>query len=292
MQQRELGINFCGDVALEFIRRCASAACEAGFTHLWAGEVRRELHPFVLLPLLAHASESATVGTCIVSALANPCSRIREAFAELRSAYGDRFIAGIAPGDLRSLRQEGVSAAGVLKRMRACISMLAPELPVYLGASGPKMIELGSALAEGVLLNYGNPEHFRWALGHAKGNARLLSVAPALLLPDSRNLGELRGACAVVAAGASRAFAEDAGIEREVAEVAALVERRRWSMLRRYERFLLENFAISGTLEEIAERVEELRRLGAEQVVLAPPFFKGGEKVIKRVGERLCACSL
>ncbi len=289
--QRELGINFSGDAEPEFVKRCASAAEGAGFTHLWAGEVRHQLHPFVLLPLLAHASRSAAVGTCIISALASPCTRIRAAFAELRSAYGDRFIAGIAPGDLRSLRREGVPTARVLERMRACIEHLSPEVPVYLGASGPKMIELGSRLASGVLLNYGNPEHLRWALEHVKGRAVTVSVAPALLLPDRRNLGELRAACAVVAAGANPAFAAHAGIEEEVAEIAALVERGRWGMLKRHESFLLENFAIAGTLEELAERVEELYSLGASQVVLAPPFFKGGEKVIKRAGERLCACS-
>ncbi len=286
----ELGINFTGDAPVEFIRRCAATASGAGFTHLWAGEVRGRDHPFVLLPLLANASRSATVGTCIISGLANPWERIKAAFTELEAAYGRRFIAGVAPGDLRSLRIEGIATAGALERMRRCILSLRGSVPVYLGASGPKMIELGSVLAEGLLLNYGNPGHLRWALGHLRGKPKLLSVAPALVLPDRRNLGELRGACAVVAAGANRAFVAHAGIEREVEEVRRLVERGRWSMLGQYERFLLENFAISGTLAEIEERFEELRRLGVEQVVLAPPFFKGGEKTIKRVGERLCTC--
>ncbi|MEM3151689.1 MAG: 5,10-methylenetetrahydromethanopterin reductase, partial [Candidatus Bathyarchaeia archaeon] len=56
--------------------------------------------------------------------------------------------------------------------------------------------------------------------------------------------------------------------------------------LKKYDEFLIEKFAIYGNLEEIKNKIEELKRIGVDQVIFGAPFCKNLE-AIKIVGESL-----
>jgi len=285
----ELGVNFNGNMRREDLSSRAAAAERSGIAHLWVGESKPLVHPFPLLALLAESTSRARVGSAILSAMSNRCMHIAHAFATLKEAYGERFVAGIAPGDRYGLRVECISSRGVLARLERCISLIEREVPVLVGASGPKLIALASERSSGVILNYAHPEFVRWALRHIKKRCRIACIAPALVLPDREHRGELLGAAAVVASGANQVFAEEMGIAGKVGAVRKALRSGRG--LEEHEDFLLEYFTISGSVEEVVERVEELAKLGVEQVILGSPFVKSRrfEKIINSISERLSA---
>ncbi len=289
MAAPELGINFNGDLGREEAAARAAAAERSGVRYLWVGESKPLVHPFPIMTLLAESTTHATIGSAILSAMSNRCFHIAKAFTVLKEVYGERFIAGIAPGDLHGLRVECIASRGVVVRLEKCISKIEGVVPVFVGASGPKLIELASMRSEGVILNYAHPEFIKWALRHVRRKTYIACIAPALVLPDKENIAELRGAAAVIASGANPVFIADMGIDEKVAEVRDIVKRGRWSGLAEHESFLLEHFTLSGSVDEVVERIEELAKLGVEQVILGSPFVKSTafEKIINTISERL-----
>ncbi len=285
----ELGINFNGNLSREEVAAKARAAERNGVRYLWVGESKPLVHPFPIMTLLAESTTHATIGSAILSAMSNRCFHIAKAFRVLREAYGQRFIAGIAPGDLHGLKVECIASRGVVARLEKCISRIKGVVPVFVGASGPKLIELASIRGEGVILNYAHPEFIKWALRHVRRERYLACIAPALVLPDKENMAELMGAAAVVASGANPVFIADMGIEEKVTEIRNMVKRDRWNELAEHENFLLEYFTISGSVDEVVERIEELAKLGMKQVILGSPFVKSiaFEKIINSISERL-----
>ena len=285
----ELGVGFNGDLEREEVASRAAAAERSGVRYLWVGESKPLVHPFPVMTLLAESTTHARVGSAILSALSNRCFHIAKAFSVLKEVYGGRFIAGIAPGDKYGLRQECVASRSVVARLQRCISVISAEVPVLVGASGPKLIALGSERSSGVILNYAHPEFVRWALRHVKRRTYVACIAPALVLPDREKFGELLGAASVVVGGANQVFLEEMDLLDRAAAIRRAANR---GGLKEHADFLLEHFTISGSAEEVAERVKELAKLGVEQVILGSPFVKSFEfeKKINSISGRLNAC--
>jgi 5,10-methylenetetrahydromethanopterin reductase len=127
----------------------------------------------------------------------------------------------------------------------------------------------------------------RWALRHLKRKCSIACIAPALVLPDKEHEEELLSAAAVVASGANQVFLEEMGIAEKVGAIRKALGRRRG--MGEHADFLLEYFTISGSVEEVVDRVKELAELGVEQVILGSPFVKSRrfEKIINSISERL-----
>jgi 5,10-methylenetetrahydromethanopterin reductase len=238
--------------------------------------------------------------------LLNNCYHIVEAFLTLQEVYGNRFIVGLAPGDLRSLIKNGAQVKHPLKKVKSCASefrrSLSPrnnssnkkvqrkrnptKMPIYVGASGPKMIEMASRTADGVLLNYVYPDFIKWGLKFfSAGMCRKVSYGPTLLKPDVKNLQLLRISAAIVFSGANRSFLAAFGLENKMVEVRRILERKRFSKLKQYDDILLEKFAIYGSLKEIEDIVEELQTLGMNQIVFSTPLcrnLRSMEKIAAR----------
>ncbi len=271
----KLGLNLNGDVEINLLIKKASQAESFGFDSIWIGEHRGFVHPFVLLGALSRATQNITLGTSIISAFSNNCFHILKSFSLLKEVHGSRFIAGIATGDFTSLRAECINPAKPIKRVVECVDVLRKILPVYVGATAKKMISKASQIADGVLLNHIYPEHISWALRQFKGNAVRAAIAPALVLPDEDYEKKLIYSAGVVAAGAPKTVATELGIDEKVEKIRSLVERGKFGELLKYRNFLLERFALAGSVEEITDRIEELEKLGIELVILGAPFFLG-----------------
>lgn len=270
-----LGVNFNGDIAIELLINKATQAESIGFDSIWIGEHRSFAHPFVLLGAISRETKSITIGTSIISAFSNRCFHILKSFSLLKEVYGSRFIAGIATGDFHSLRAECIHPAKPVKKVMSCVEVLKKTLPVYVGATAKKMIASASQLADGVILNHIHPEHISWALKQFRGDAVKAAIAPALLLPDEEHEKKLVYSAGVVAAGLPEKVAQEFGIEREFEKIREIVKKGRFEGLLKHRDFLLERFALAGDAEELVSRLEELKKLGIELVILGAPFFMG-----------------
>lgn len=273
----DFGINFNGDMSTPDLKKAARAAEEAGFTHIWVGESINYVHPFPIMTACLEYTEDIKVGTGIISPQRTRRYHIRKAASTMKEVYGDRVLVGLAAGDKYGLQTDCIDTGKVMTLLENSVKRFKetdPTVPVFIGASGPRLIGLGSRVADGVLLNYVHPDHVRWALDHFEKDTYKAVYGPSLVLPDEELVGNLRGAAAVVAAGANHVFARDMGIVDLVHDIRQIVMEKRWGALGDYEDELLSTFTLSGSAGDIARRIKEYETLGIDQVVFGTPLAK------------------
>ncbi len=274
----EYGFNLNGDLSTEEIIKRAQIARKSGFRYLWIGENVRFRHPFEIIPSIAEKT-NIKIGTGIISPILNECDDIVNFFTKLKNEYGDRFIAGIAPGDLPTLRKLGFEVKGILERLFKCADKLKKaDIEVFIGCSGPKMISKASEIADGILFNYVYPEYVEWAKGFLKENVYTSAYGPALILPDERYESHLLIASGIVLAGANRKFAEHFEIIRDVDWAKRIINSEEFCKLEEKKEWLFEKFTLSGSEKDIKKRIKQL---GVIQIIFGDPMAKRPDNLIR-----------
>ncbi|MFV2040423.1 MAG: LLM class flavin-dependent oxidoreductase [Candidatus Hydrothermarchaeales archaeon] len=287
----DVGINFNGDQSFEEIQTGVKTAEKLGYSNIWVGESIDFNHPFPVIAAAADATRKITVGSGIISYFFNRGFHIVKAFETLVETYGNRFAITLAPGDLNSLRAAGMPVSKPLKKLSETIAELRAsevlaDTPIYVGASGPRMIELGSRLADGVLLNYAHLDYVSWALEHTSKKTFVGVYAPALLTPDPVNERSALIAASYVAAGANKAFQEEFRLTDFVDEIRRLLHEKHFAGLEKHRAFLTNRFLITGGKVAIQSQIKTFEKMGIDQVILGSPFCYNLE-AIKAIG-----CSL
>jgi 5,10-methylenetetrahydromethanopterin reductase len=280
----DIGVNINGELAYERIREGARVSEKMGYTNIWVGESIHFKHPFPVITAIAKETKSIKVGSGIISYFFNRGLHIKKAFETLVETYGERFTIAIAPGDMNSLRESGIEPGKPLKKLKETITELKASkklenTPVYAGASGPKMIEIGSQHADGVLLNYAYPDYIEWAMKHILRKTYVGVYAPALLTPDDDNEKAALIASAYVAAGSNKSFQEEFRLTQEVEEVRKTLSEKRFKDLSDKKDFLLDRFVLHGDENTIVDRIREFEKMGVDQVILGSPFTYNHESI-------------
>jgi 5,10-methylenetetrahydromethanopterin reductase len=273
----EIGININGDLPFNEVREGAELAEQKGFSHIWVGESIHFKHPFPVIAHIAHHTQNVKLGSGIISYFFNRSFHIKKAYEILMETYGERFALTLAPGDMNSLRECGIDYRNPIGKLKETIteirkSKTIENTQIFVGASGPKMIETGGESANGVLLNYAHPEYVKWALKHLNSKTYVGVYAPALLTPDERNERAVLFASSFVAAGSNPSFQKEFGLQAEVEDIRQILREKRYNELRDKRAFLLERFTITGDEATILERIDEFKRMGIDQVILGSPF--------------------
>lgn len=295
----EYGINFNGDLPLDHIMEGARIAEQMGFKYIWVGEANEYMHPFPVLAAICENTSKIQIGSGIISPQLNLCRHILKAFETLHESYGPRFIIGLAPGDFMALQSLGVEMKQSIEKINQCLIEIAGSVPTYIareivkteevcvygvipvfvGAMGPKMIEFASLKADGILLNYLKPEYINWALKYFKRRIYTAVYGPSLLLPDSSNEKHLLVAAAIVASSMPRELQIEFGIENQINQIKTHINRRNYSELVEYREFLYSNFTLSGTMEQISRKIEEMNNV--DQVIFGTPMCRSLEAIKK-----------
>jgi len=303
----EIGINFNTDLSISSIIKGAKIAEEYGYNHIWIGEAFQYPHPLPIAALISKVTKKIKVGI-IVSPKIDKCIHIIKSIQVLQEAYGERYAIGLIPGDPLRLKTLGLNTFNVLEDIKFCIKSFPrtnlkiksefkdsipklcklTSLPIYVGASGPKMINEGSKIADGLLLNYINPEFIKWALEFIDvENCCIAAFGPVLLKPTTKELlTALRISAAVVAAGANKSLIKEFNMYTQIEEIKKIFEKNEFNALESYDEFLINKFAVYGDIEEIKSKIEELRKIGVDQVIFGTPFCKDFE-AIKKLSEAL-----
>jgi 5,10-methylenetetrahydromethanopterin reductase len=273
----EIGLNFNGDREFIETQQKAAAAEKMGFSNIWVGESIHFSHPYPVIAAIAHSTRDITIGSGIISYFFNRGLHIKKAFETFVEAWGQRFAIALAPGDVNSLRECGIDPSKPLQKLKTTLEILRAsrklgETPIYVGASGPRMIEMGSTHADGVLLNYAYPEYVKWALDHLQSDTFVAVYAPALLTPDRKNEKAAIWASAFVASGSNKSFQEDFGLGEDVEQIRGFLGENNFAALLEKKDFLLERFTIHGDEQALIRRLREYKGMGVDQVILGSPF--------------------
>lgn len=165
--------------------RFARAAEDAGFEAVWQAESRLVREATVPLAAYAATTERIAVGSGVVNTWTRNAALLAATFVTLDDLAPGRVLLGLGAWWDPLARKVGISRRRPLRCMRevveACRRLFTLEevsyegdfvsldavridvvhgeraarrIPIYIGATGPKMLELSGEIADGVLLNY------------------------------------------------------------------------------------------------------------------------------------------
>src|SRR5215203_3744817 len=192
----------------------------AGFNHGWLFDSHvlwRD--PYPLLTVMAMNTSTMRLGTCVTNPATRDPSVTASALAALNEISGGRMVLGIGRGD--SARRVMGKPPTTLARLEEATNLIRDlvegrtvnqdgtdltltwspknQLPVWIAGYGPKALELTAKIADGVILQLGDPDLIRWFVDQLRASAKaegrnpdeikVMAAAPAHVgdLPDCRD---------------------------------------------------------------------------------------------------------
>ncbi len=304
----------------------AQVAESVGFDQFWVSNDLFLRSALAVLPAVALATTRLQVGTGILNPYTTHPAEMAMFAATMDELSGCRFNLGLAAGAGDFLRWVGLEQSAPLATVRTTVEairlLLAGEVaqtpgqtprwsdeaylrfraprvtPIYVGAMGPKMLQLAGELADGVLPLLFPPEHYFGVLPHIRaGEAKRadalapLDLAACIWVSLSENRAAARHVLAQKIAyygytlsplilerleltRADFAAVERAiTVERDEAKAAALVDER---MLR---------IGVLGGPTDVIERLEPLVAAGATHLSFGPPLGPDPVQAVRLLGQ-------
>lgn len=280
----------------------AGLADRMGFSTFWILDSHLLFHEvYTLLGALAVSTTRIRLGTAVTNPLTRHPTVTAAAFSTLAELSGGRASLGISVGDsaLKSMNLAPAKMSVLAETVAVCRTLLAgelvcltggktaqlhhvgPRVPIYVAATGPKMLELAGRIADGVILMNGiAPELIREAVrivregeqtaGRQKG---CVKIAVWAACHPSRHAVKFNVARAIL----RKIPGETDDRTRQVAESVkqAYDFRQHGSAEADFARLIPDDivtrFAFSGGYAEIARQVGDLEPCGIDEVVLAIP---------------------
>jgi len=215
----QFGITIKPDMTVERIVALTRQAEAAGFDYGWIFDSHvLWLEPYPLLTLMATNTKRMRLGTCVTNPAVRDVTVTSSLFATLNLISGGRMQLGIGRGDSsrRVLGKKPVTSdrlAESIDQFRKLtggesieyegqptrLSWAANAPPVWIAGYGPKVLELAGKVADGVILQFADPDLISWCLGFVRRGAeaagrdpqsiQVMSAAPVWV---SDNLEEAR----------------------------------------------------------------------------------------------------
>jgi probable F420-dependent oxidoreductase len=206
----DFGFTLKPDHSIERTVDLARRAEAAGFTYGWLFDSHvlwRE--PYVLLTLMAQATERMRLGTCVTNPATREPSVTASALAVLNEVSGGRMDLGIGRGD--SARRVLGKPPTTMKTLEEAIGVIRAlvegrsvefegtqlqlpwagrwQLPVWVAGYGPMAIAMTGRVADGLILQLADVDLIRWfvsqlreaeaAAGRSPGIVKVQAAAPA-----------------------------------------------------------------------------------------------------------------
>ncbi|MGH3004758.1 MAG: LLM class flavin-dependent oxidoreductase [Gaiellaceae bacterium] len=186
-----VGVLLGSAVAPERGVELARRAEELGYAELWYSEHYFHSGGLVGATAVLDATETIPVGLGVVSAVVRTPAVLAMEVATLARLHPGRVRVGVGAGEPGRLAEMGLKPASPLREVGRCLEET-PALvggqevgpvrlafpaespvPFYVGATGPKMLRLAGALADGSVLSWvKSPAYVAWAREQAEAGAR------------------------------------------------------------------------------------------------------------------------
>jgi len=188
----EFAITFKPDMPPERIVNLTRQAEAAGFTYGWSFDSHILWQdPYPLLTLMAANTKQMRLGTCVTNPAVRDATVTASLLATLNRISGNRMDLGIGRGD--SSRRVMSKKPTTLERLEETVRLVRnlasgkqvtydghpiqipwanPVVPpVWVAGYGPKALSCAGRVADGVILQFADPDLIKWCLGFARTSA-------------------------------------------------------------------------------------------------------------------------
>ena len=314
MSDLEYGAGLFPTEPLPQMIHLAKVAEDLGYSHVWVGDshlIWREA--YVNLAAMALNTKRVKLGTGVTNPLTRHPSVVGSAYATLEECAPGRMIVGIGLGD-SSVETMGMKPAKLsyfektIAQLRELlegkevelesgkIHVLHPckrKVPIYIAASGPKMLELSGRIADGIIILVGIADDYiahareKISAGAKSAGRKLEDIDLVLWVPCA--VSETAGAKDAVKAHVARVVAHPLPYVLDPREQKVLAEiRKTYDYYHHMNQtanhaevipdWLVDKFAVAGTVVECREQIERLEKAGIQQIAIIPYSPPGGSR--------------
>lgn len=313
------------------IVECVKLAEELGYESAWVAEGHGG-DQFAILAACAMATKRIRLGTSISSVFVRSIPTIGMAAATVDQLSNGRFILGLGSSHRVQVEPEhGISYRKPIQRLRESVEIirtllrhgsvsykgeiisierfdlwftpLRPEIPIYLAALFPTMLQVCGEIAQGVILTWSTLEAGRRAaeniaigaqrVGRRGEEVDIASLLPCYVTADRRQAFDAMRSSVAFYGGFfpryNRLMAESGFPDAARAIKAAWDRAGHEAATRMVPDALIEAISISGPPTECRERVEAYRRSGITLPIISPR--PSGPNPKQMVLEALQACA-
>jgi probable F420-dependent oxidoreductase len=209
------GITIKPDMTVERILALTRQAEGAGFEYGWIFDSHvLWLEPYPMLTLMAANTKRMRLGPCVTNPAVRDITVTASLFATLNLISGGRMQLGIGRGDSsrRVLGKKPVTPAQLEQAVRDFRALTSGQEinydgnsarltwanggtpPVWVAGYGPKVLEMAGRAADGVILQFADPDLIAWCIGFVKKGAHaagrdfnkieIMSAAPVWVSDD------------------------------------------------------------------------------------------------------------
>jgi probable F420-dependent oxidoreductase len=322
----------------------AKQAENYGFTHVWTFDSHLLWQePYVVYSQILSATHRVVVGPMVTNPATRDWTVTASTFATLNDMFGNRTICGIGRGDsaVRVINGAPVTLATLRESIGVIRSLANGEeveykgntvrfpwgghsrLPIWVAAYGPKALALTGEVADGFILQVGDPEITAWSIAAVRAAAEaagrdpasitICVAAPAYVTDGTpEGLQHGRDQCRWfggmvgnhVADIVARYGADGAAVPKALSDYIAGRQGYDYNAHGKagasHTDFVpddvIDRFALIGPVETQVERLQQMRELGVDQFALYlqhdakdTTLAAYGERVIPAVNTRIAA---
>lgn len=325
----KFGIEFVpSDPALK-IAYYAKLAEQQGFDNVWVTDHYNNRDVYSTLTVLALNTNSIKIGSGVTNSYTRNPAITASSIASIAEISGGRAVLGLGPGDKATFDAMGIAwnkplattketieairafLAGqkvsmdgeMVKFGGAKLAFKAGNIPIYMGAQGPKMLELAGEIADGVLINASHPKDFEVAVEQIQKGAKKAGRDPSKVdvtayacfsidKDPAKAVNAAKVVVAFIVAGSPDLVLERHGIPVEgKAQIGEAIAKGDFGALMGglVTPKMIEAFSICGAPEDCMKRIKDLEAIGVTQIVAGSPIGPNKEKAIKLIGKEIIA---
>ena len=315
-----IGVGFSGGMSPQDIVECVKVAEDLGYESAWVAEGHGG-DQFSVLTACAVATSTIKLGTSITSVFVRTPPTIAMAAASVDYFSNGRFILGVGSSHKVQVEPEhSLEFTRPVQRLRECVDIirailkdsdvnyhgeiydidrfdlwfqpLRKEIPVYVAAVFPKMLEICGEIADGAILTWCTLDHAAEAAqavglgarnaGRNPADVEVTSLLPCAVSDDrdaARDLMRMPIASYAGKFPRYRKLMIEAGFPEEVEDVRVA-----WQAGRTQEALdlvssgLIDQIGLVGTKAEVRSKLDDYRNAGITLPIVSPRFMGDGAK--------------
>ncbi len=310
------GIEFVpGSINVKQVVKYTKLAESKDIDFAWITNHYNNRHAYPTLAMIAANTDTIKMGPGIMNTFTDTPAGIASFMATLNEISDGRAVLGIGPGDLSTLPKIAIEPSKPVSRLREGViqirKLLAGEeikktgemeffdydgakltgvtlpgkkgIPIYIGAQGPKMLELAGTIGDGALINASNPKDFEVAIpiikkAMEKAGKKKFDVGAYTAMSIDKDEKKARNAAKIVAAfiaaGSPPPVLKRHGLDLDnVAKIKDALDRFDFktagSLVGDAE---IDAFTIAGTPDMVKQKCEDLEKAGVTQIIFGSPL--------------------
>lgn len=293
------------------------------FEQIWVSDHFNNRNTYCILSYLALNTDEIKMGPGVTNPYVTHPAESASAIQTINEMSEGRAIFGIGAGDKFTLNHIGLNWDNPLQRTRESIEIIRSllegkrldfdgeffelnsakldfgkdyqEIPIYLGAQGPQMLELAGEIAEGVLINASNPKEINLALKKVENSRSSKSTTKMAhtLFSIGKDRKKARKKAREVIAFIIDSFPDPVLSRNNISKsrVENISEELKNGHQKQATELVTENmvdsFSIAGNINDCINKLRSIKETGIDGVVLGSPIGPNKSEALKIVGEKI-----